>query len=316
MANRNLMNPARISVSSEIRAEAQTRTETACRFASGVHVFAEHYDLFIVDQWGVLHDGRVAYRGAVTCLRKLLALGKRVLILSNSGKRAAANAERLGAMGIGADCYTALITSGEVARASLSARTAPFLPSLGRRCLLLSSDDETSLVHGLDVDAVGTLDEADFILLAGVGDEKPMAYYLSILEAAGAKQIPLICANPDWIRFSPQGLTFGAGELARRYEEMGGEVHYIGKPYPAIYEYCRKQFPEVEPGRVIAIGDSMFHDVIGGARSGMATAFVMDGIHQNDFAGLTEEGSRLDRLSAIAKDFGVCPTWMVEQFNW
>lgn len=316
MPNRVLMNPLQSSEPSQFRGGPKPDAGGNLMFAEGVHTFAERYDLFMVDQWGVLHDGQLARPGAADCLRKLVSLGKRVVILSNSGKRAAANAERLGAMGISEDCYSALVTSGEVARASLSARTAPFLPSLGHRCLLLSSDDETSLIEGLDIDVVERVDEAEFILLAGVSDTKPMAYYAPILEDGCARQVPLICANPDWVRFSPGGLTFGAGELGRRYEAMGGVVHYIGKPYPAVYEYCRGLFPDVESARTIAIGDSMFHDVMGGARSGLATAFVTDGIHNNDFAGLTLEAQQREALSGIARDFGVWPTWVIRQFKW
>ena len=283
---------------------------------AGLDAFAERYDLFIVDQWGVLHDGLAAFPGAITCLHQLSDMGKRVVILSNSGKRAAANAVRLAKLGIDESGYTALITSGEVARACLATRIDPFLPSLGRRCLLLQSDSETSLVDGLDIDVVRTVDEASFILLAGVADEKPMDYYKPILLRASAKQIPLVCANPDMMRFSPRGLTFSAGEVARRYEEMGGEVHYIGKPYPAIYEYCCNVIPDVDPSRVIAIGDSLFHDVVGAARAGMHTAFVTNGIHKSDFSGLQSDAQRLEVVCAMAKDYGVRPNWVIPQFQW
>ena len=108
--------------------------------ATGIHAFAEDYDLWIVDQCGVLHDGQVPYSGAIDCLLRLLSLGKRVVILSNSGKGSAVNAHRIQAMGLTAQCYTTLITSGEVAQASLAARADPFLPSIGHRCLLITSD--------------------------------------------------------------------------------------------------------------------------------------------------------------------------------
>jgi HAD superfamily hydrolase (TIGR01459 family) len=285
-------------------------------FGAGVRSFAAQYDLFIVDQWGVLHDGRTVYPGVAECLRRLLSLGKRVVILSNSGKRTETNALRLGSMGITAECYTALITSGEVARESLSARTPPFLPSMGRRCLLLSSDGDSSLVEGLDIELAPTVAAADFILLAGVGDDNPMEFYQTILEYAAAHQIPLICANPDWVRLSPKGLVFSAGEVARRHEQMGGLVQYIGKPYPMIYEHCRKVLPDFESSRVIAVGDSFFHDVVGGARFGLATAFVTDGIHKAEFSNTLDDASRFQKLAEIAQEFRVLPNWIIRQFRW
>lgn len=286
------------------------------RIATGVADFAEHYEVFLVDQWGVLHDGQTPFPGAVDCLRRLQTMGKRVVILSNSGKRAADNAERLQAMGIAGDCYTALVTSGEVVREYLATRTAPFLSSLGRRCLLLSSDDTDKLVQGLDVEAVATITAADFILLAGVADRHAMAYYLPLLTYGSAHDLPMICANPDLVRFSSQGLTFSAGELARRYEQMGGTVHYIGKPHEAIYRYCGQVLTDFDPKRAIAIGDSVGHDVVGGAKAGLATAFVSGGIHRDDFADAIDDTQRLKRVAAIAREHGVWPDWVIPWFAW
>ncbi len=285
-------------------------------FGEGLRSFAEHYDLFLIDQWGVLHDGRAVYPGVAECLRRLLSLEKRVVILSNSGQRTDVNATRLESMGLTGECYTALITSGEVARRSLAARTHPFLPSIGDRCLLLSSDGKSSLVRGLGIELVPTVVGADFVLLAGVDDDHPMDFYQAILQYAGAHRIPLICANPDLVRLSPRGLVFGAGEVARRYEQMGGRVHYIGKPYPMIYEYCRKLLPGFESSRVIAVGDSFFHDVMGGACFGLATAFVTDGIHQADFPITMDETSHYQRLAVLAREYGVWPDWFIRRFRW
>ncbi|TAN49918.1 MAG: TIGR01459 family HAD-type hydrolase [Methylococcaceae bacterium] len=286
------------------------------RIATGVAGFAEHYEVFLVDQWGVLHDGQTPFPGAIDCLRRLQTLGKRVVILSNSGKRAADNAARLRTMDITEDCYTALVTSGEVVRAQLAARTAPFVPTLGRRCLLLSSDGTDKLVQGLDVEVVRTVAAADFILLAGVADEHAMTYYQPMLEYGSTHGLPLICANPDLMRFSPQGLTFSAGELARRYEQLGGTVHYVGKPHEAIYRYCGQVLGDFDPHHAVAIGDSVCHDVVGGAKAGLATALVTGGIHHADFADVIDDAQRLKRVSAIAREHGIRPDWVIPGFAW
>ena len=59
------------------------------RFCCGLHEVVDRYDGFVIDQWGVLHNGVAAYPGAIECLQRLRALDKTVVILSNSGKRAA-----------------------------------------------------------------------------------------------------------------------------------------------------------------------------------------------------------------------------------
>ncbi|WP_054775021.1 TIGR01459 family HAD-type hydrolase, partial [Methylogaea oryzae] len=242
---------------------------TESRLVAGTAAFADRYRTFLVDQWGVLHDGRQPFPGAVDCLRRLMAQGKQVAVLSNSGKPAADNVARLRAMGIPEDCYTAVVTSGEVVRNALAARTPPFPPSLGRRCFLLSSDGSDSLVRGLDLELTPTVADADFILLAGVADGLPLEHYLPLLECGGNRGLPLICANPDLVRFSPQGLTFSAGELARRYEQLGGTVHYIGKPHEAIYRYCGQVLADFDPAQAVAVGDSVGHDVSGRPPGGL-----------------------------------------------
>jgi ribonucleotide monophosphatase NagD (HAD superfamily) len=70
--------------------------------------------------------------------------------------------------------------------------------------------------------------------------------------------------------------------LARRYEELGGEVFYHGKPWPAIYASCLAALGHCPPARVIAVGDSIEHDVIGAARAGLPSAFVASGIHAEE----------------------------------
>ncbi len=64
-------------------------------FCSGLADLASRYRGFIVDQWGVLHDGGAPYPDALEGLAELRAAGKRVVLLSNSGKRAAVNRQRL-----------------------------------------------------------------------------------------------------------------------------------------------------------------------------------------------------------------------------
>ena len=65
------------------------------RSIDGLGAITESFDLFLIDQFGVLHDGVKPYDGAIECLKNLKAKGKSVVLLSNSGKRATANISRL-----------------------------------------------------------------------------------------------------------------------------------------------------------------------------------------------------------------------------
>ena len=82
---------------------------------SGLQQIADRYDAFLIDQFGVLRDGRGPYRHAAATLSALKAAGKHTIILSNSGKRAKENAARLVALGFAERSWDTFLTSGEVA---------------------------------------------------------------------------------------------------------------------------------------------------------------------------------------------------------
>jgi HAD superfamily hydrolase (TIGR01459 family) len=286
------------------------------RSCKGLREVADRYDGFVIDQWGVLHDGVAAYPGAIECLQRLRALDKTVIILSNSGKRAAANIVRLAAMGFGSASYTEFLTSGEVARNKLIERADPFYRRLGERCLLLSNDGDRSIVEGVDVELVDSVEAADFILLAGIDGSKPLATYEAMLECGIDRGLLLLCANPDLLRISGQDLAHSSGALAHRYELLGGHIHYVGKPYPEVYTECRNLFARRDATRVLAIGDSLQHDIVGGAEAGFDTMLVMTGIHRPDFAAAEDDAAIRQRLLALTSERGELPDWVLVSLRW
>ena len=98
---------------------------------------ADEYDLFLVDQWGVLHDGAKAHPDARDALRALRQAEKRVVLISNSSKRATVSVARLEALGIERDAFDGLVTSGELGWQAMRERTAAWL----RRYLALAPGD-------------------------------------------------------------------------------------------------------------------------------------------------------------------------------
>lgn len=57
-------------------------------FKDDISQIADNYDYFILDVWGVIHDGIQAYDGVVERLKYLKGLGKKVCFLSNAPRRA------------------------------------------------------------------------------------------------------------------------------------------------------------------------------------------------------------------------------------
>ncbi len=282
---------------------------------SGLSDIARDYDLFLVDQWGVLHDGETPYPGAVEALRQLRALGQPIVILSNSARRVHVGVEKMEALGISDDLYDRLVTSGELTWRALNERSDAFHAGLGRRCLLVSWGDDRGLTGGgIDLERVDDVAEADFILMAGTNRET-LDHYEPLLQAARERELPMVCANPDLVSVTPEGeLVICPGAVARRYEEIGGTVRWHGKPDLAVYAHCRALYPAAQ--RPLGIGDSLHHDIAGARAAGIDSLFVAGGIHA-EALGITWGGTPgTDRLEALFAKTGQRPDYVVPVFRW
>jgi HAD superfamily hydrolase (TIGR01459 family) len=252
----------------------------AIRSHAGMAGLVPRYDGYIIDQWGVLHDGTRPYPGARECLLRLRDLGKRVVILSNSGRRENDNIELMARIGFERALYDRLICAGEDAREAIEARKEPFHSRLGRRCYAFTQDGDTGVLDGMSIEVVPAIADADFLIVLRMdATRRDLAGHEQDLRAGIARKLPMICANPDLSRVSPQGIIDAAGVLARRYEELGGAVFYHGKPHPAIYRSCLQTMGISDARRVLAIGDSIEHDILGASRVGIDSAFIAGGIH-------------------------------------
>lgn len=281
----------------------------------GLGEIASGYDLFLIDQWGVIHDGETPYPGAIPTLAKLRTLGRPVVILSNSARRTHVGIEKMDSMGIGGELYDHLVTSGEQAWQALRHRNDPFHAGLGRRCLLFSWGADRGLTGGgIELDLVEDVAEADFILMAGTNRE-PLDYWEPILQAALARGIPMVCANPDLVSVTPEGkLVICPGQVARRYEAIGGTVRWHGKPHPGVYEVCRALYPDAE--RILGIGDSLHHDIAGAAAASIDSLFIAAGVHAPALDIEWGDSPSPARLEAVYTDIGQRPNYMAPVFRW
>ena len=169
---------------------------------------------------------------------------------------------------------------------------------------------EPTLIEGLDYH-VADVETADFVLL-GSSTAPEMSLdrdYAALLDRAAARGLPLICANPDRVAVAATGLIEGPGTLAAYYEQRGGMVRYIGKPHPEVYARAMALLGGVPAARIIAVGDSLEHDIAGGRRAGCLTAFVEAGIHAADLA-------QPDGLSRLGARYGVMPDFTIPKLLW
>jgi HAD superfamily hydrolase (TIGR01459 family) len=287
----------------------------ATEVVAGVADLVDRYDGFLVDQFGVLYDGVRPLPGADEALALLVQAGKRVVILSNSGRRAFPNEQRLRRLGYPPELYTAVVSSGEVAWQGLKDRTDPAFADLGRRCLLFSRAGDQSTVEGLDVALARDADGADFVLLAGLDPhETARARCREQLARAGARGIPVVCANPDLVSLEGDRRVEGPGAFAAAHAEAGGEVRYVGKPWPAIYRAALAT-ADLPPRRLLAVGDSLAHDIGGAARFGIDGALVTGGVHASAFAGAADAATMLARLKDLEVAGEPRPRWLLRSFR-
>lgn len=269
---------------------------------------ADQFDVFLIDQFGVLIDGVEAYNGASSALKCLNARAKRNLILSNSGKRSLPNEARLTKLGFDRDDYVMVLTSGEVAYNALSQKLGGTFTK-GSKVFTISRDGDRSCVEGLDVATTPDISDASLIIIAGSeADQFSLAHYENLLRSAAASKVPCWCTNPDNVMLAPQGITFGAGQIANLYQQLGGTVEWFGKPHISIYQIALERLgsPASNPTKVLCIGDSIEHDIGGGTNAGFKTALVRTGVHKH---------ASLEDLASLSNSCGAAPDFVIPAFS-
>ena len=248
---------------------------------------ASSFRAVFFDQYGVLHDGRRPYPGAREALAALKARAVKIAVLSNSGRAGQANVQRMAALGLGPELYDFLLTSGDVARrllrndGPLAARLHP-----KARAFVVSSDGRDELSPELGLTPARGSAEADLVIVAGSqADRISLDAYRELLAPAAERGAPCLCFNPDRLMLTASGAAPGAGRIAEIYQELGGEVTWIGKPFPEIYRAAAELAGVEDPRDILCVGDSVEHDIAGANGFGAFAALTRTGV----LAGLSRE---------------------------
>ncbi len=241
---------------------------------TGLDPLLDDYDAFLLDLWGVIHDGNTLYPGVQDTLTQIHARGKRILFLSNAPRRAEKAQTRLLELGIPTAIAREVMTSGEAAYLHLAMQAEGW-----QRYAFCGPERDRDLLNGLPYE-VATPEFADFVLNVGFTDDnEPVSYWMPLLEASCARGLPMVCVNPDRIvvRLSGEVLPC-AGQLADAYAALGGEVRYFGKPYAEVYTLCCARLAGIEKARILAVGDSLETDILGANRAGIDSVLITGGI--------------------------------------
>jgi HAD superfamily hydrolase (TIGR01459 family) len=279
----------------------------------------------LLDQFGVLHDGKDAYPGAIEAVDRLSReYGLRLLIVSNSSRRSEGALDNLKKKGFHIESIEGVITSGEVTFQKLVEREDSFWKDR-KDCVHLTWGERGAIsLKGMDITVVGRdVDRADCILAHGTealgmhvdGTEAEMCSVdemKGILDVCATRaDVPMIVANPDLVTVHGDELRVMPGTLAKHYEAQGGSVLRMGKPARVIYEEALRML-QLEPHQVIAIGDSLEHDIKGAQSMGIDSVFIGGGIHKD--SAMRDSLIDLEGLENLCDEYGCSPTYAIPYF--
>ena len=228
------------------------------------------YDTYIIDLWGVMHDGISLNPSAIETIEKLNENSKKVVFLSNAPRPSAKVVNFLKKIKMNEKLLSKVVTSGEAAMLAINKK------KFGEKFYHLGPSRDNSIFEKV-IQNKTTLEKCDFILCTGLFDDydQDLNYYKDLLKNFTSKK--LICTNPDLIVHRGKIEELCAGSIAKIFEEMGGEVVYYGKPHVEIYDMC---FQKGE--KVLAIGDNLRTDIKGANNINADSLFIYSGVHRKE----------------------------------
>jgi len=258
----------------------------------GLAEIADQYDALIVDIWGVLHNGKKPFDGVDAALKNFRDTGGKVLLLSNAPRPGPSAVKRLEVIGNRRDGFDDILTSGDAVRGLMQD-----MGQQGKKICHIGPDKDADLIADLEVEFVDE-NAADAILFSGPYDDttETPADYADMLARMKARNLPLLCPNPDRIVQYGDQVIYCAGAIAEAYENIGGEVVWVGKPYPMVYAGARAMLRDMtglETPRLLAIGDGPKTDILGAQAANIDALFIAGGL-----AGAS--GADIETAEAIA----------------
>ena len=258
---------------------------------AGLAALHGRYDVIFCDVWGVVHDGERKHPRAEAALAAARRSGAKVVLLTNSPRPAAGVVVQLDTLGFARDAYDAVVTSGDATRMLID-RT-------GGAVFHLGPARDADLFEGLAATRVDE-SEASAVVATGLFDDEHETPedYAPLLQRLKARDLPMICANPDIVVHRGDRLIFCAGALARDYEAMGGQVRLAGKPHRPIYEVAAEIAQAGDRAKILAIGDGLLTDIRGANDYGVDALLITDGVHGEEFGGPKPDA---DKVAAVLK---------------
>lgn len=258
-----------------------------CNFAS----ISADFKGILLDAYGVFWGGNEVglLPGSMKEMEQLIEKGKVVGILSNTTQLGEQEAKKFSSHGlIQGRHYHFVVTAGDVAKEIFFYQKLPFPTprhkfwTFGERHPRYSSHE--IFFHKTPYEEVNNLEEADFIFIAiphiGGEDQTDPELFRENIILTKKIDLPMVCPNPD--RFAHEGKPPKAvvrqGSIGKIYEEIGGKVFYIGKPYPEAYEMALANFRRrnIFIQDILMVGDTPETDIRGAKNFGIRSALLIE----------------------------------------
>ena len=278
---------------------------------------SDKYDVFILDQWGVMHDGHYGYDHSIDAVKHLIYKNKQLIIISNSSKRRISSINRLKDLGFNKNNFIEVMTSGEMIWQELKDFSYKY-DFKTKNCFHIfdsSKEDGKDFRIGLEkFKFIDNIKDADFILACTPFQNTKPIDYIPILKEALEMNLIMFCANPDFVTIEENNdkNIYCMGTIADLYDHMGGKVVILGKPSKEIYLKSCKQLDQIDKSKTIAVGDSLDHDILGASNFGVDSVLITSGIHKDLFKNGIEKG-----IKNIENDrkWNFKPTYVCENFS-
>ncbi len=256
----------------------------------------ENYDTFVIDLWGVVHNGMILNPKAIEVIKQLENNSKKIVFLSNAPRPSSKVINFLLKMKMNKKYLSNVMTSGEAAMYAINKN------QFGKSFFHLGPPRDTSVFEKVKDNQVD-LDSCDFILCTGLFDDHDdLEYYRNYLKKHVSKK--LVCTNPDLTVHRGNIEELCAGSIAKVFEELGGEVVYFGKPHKEVYKFC---FNSNE--KVLAIGDNLRTDIKGANNLNIDSIFITDGVHRDEYEDISE-------LDLLLKKYKVQANFFQRELKW
>ena len=268
--------------------------------ASDLGAIADHFDVFLLDAFGVLNVGETAINSAVKRVQLLKQMNKRVLVLTNGACFPVEQAlNKFLNFGFSFD-LSDIVSSRDALAVGL-----PLLADSGFWGVM---SHHNSQVENLGIpwrrldDTRPTYDAASgFIFLSTL--EWTDAHQTLLQESLARVPRPILVGNPDLVAPRGSHLSLEPGYYAHELSrDLTLRVRFFGKPFANIYDLALSRLPNIDLSRVAMVGDTLHTDILGGAAYGVKTVLVTD---HGLFSGYDCE--RFIRQTQIIPDF-IIPT--------